>query len=108
MDGKSSQERTSSRSSSTTPSPMRRATVRAFAKINLDLRVLGKRPDGFHELRTVFQTISLADTIELAFTPSRRTKVTLDDPVAIPDNLVVRAAHAALDSMQITGRVELR
>ena len=39
----------------------RRARVRALAKINLDLRVLGKRPDGYHELRTVFQTISLAD-----------------------------------------------
>ena len=43
-------------------SATRRARVRALAKINLDLRVLGKRPDGYHELRTIFQTISLADT----------------------------------------------
>jgi 4-diphosphocytidyl-2-C-methyl-D-erythritol kinase len=43
---------------------MRPITVRAFAKINLDLRVLGTRPDGFHELRTVFQSISLHDTVE--------------------------------------------
>ena len=72
----------------------RRARVRALAKINLDLRVLGKRPDGYHELRTVFQTISLADTIEIAFTPARRTAIELDDRSGIPDNLVVRAAQA--------------
>ncbi|HEV8396952.1 MAG TPA: 4-(cytidine 5'-diphospho)-2-C-methyl-D-erythritol kinase [Vicinamibacterales bacterium] len=37
--------------------------TRAHAKINLDLRVLGTRPDGFHELRTVFQALALHDTV---------------------------------------------
>jgi 4-diphosphocytidyl-2-C-methyl-D-erythritol kinase len=86
----------------------RSARVRAFAKINLDLRVLGKRPDGFHELRTIFQTISLADTIEIAFTPARRTAIELEDTLAIPDNLIVRAARVALDAMRATGEVRMR
>ncbi len=41
----------------------RAIAVRAHAKVNLDLRVLGVRPDGYHELRTVFQTIELHDTL---------------------------------------------
>jgi len=89
-------------------SPTRRARVRALAKINLDLRVLGKRPDGFHELRTVFQTISLADTLEIAYTPGRKTAITLADDLRIADNLVVRAARLVMDAMRATGRIEMR
>jgi 4-diphosphocytidyl-2-C-methyl-D-erythritol kinase len=86
----------------------RRARLRALAKINLDLRVLAKRPDGFHELRTIFQTISLADTIDLAFTPGRQTAIEVEDSVGIPDNLAARAARMALEAMKATGRVEMR
>ena len=86
----------------------RRARVRALAKINLDLRVLGKRADGFHELRTIFQTISLADTIEIAFTPGRRSSVTLQDELQIADNLVERAARMAMEAMRATGVVVMR
>ncbi len=39
--------------------------ARAYAKINIGLRVMGTRPDGFHELRTVFQTLELHDTLTL-------------------------------------------
>jgi len=86
----------------------RRARVRALAKINLDLRVLAKRTDGFHELRTIFQTISLADTLDLAFTPGRKTAIELEDALGIPDNLVVRAARLVMEAMRATGRVEIR
>jgi 4-diphosphocytidyl-2-C-methyl-D-erythritol kinase len=86
----------------------RRARVRAAAKINLDLRVLGKRPDGFHELRTIFQTVSLADIVDIAFAPGRRTEVVLEDDAGIPDNLMARAGRLALQAMRITGRVEMR
>jgi 4-diphosphocytidyl-2-C-methyl-D-erythritol kinase len=88
--------------------PTRRARVRALAKINLDLRVLGKRADGYHELRTIFQTISLADSLEIAFSPGLSTAVELDDPLAIADNLVVRAARLALHAMGASGCVQMR
>ncbi|MFM2124704.1 MAG: hypothetical protein RL328_1155, partial [Acidobacteriota bacterium] len=77
---------------------VRRAKVRSLAKINLDLRVLHKREDGFHELRSIFQTISLADTIEIDYEPARKTELILDDALAIPNNLVTRAAAAALEA----------
>jgi 4-diphosphocytidyl-2-C-methyl-D-erythritol kinase len=89
-------------------SGLRRARVRALAKLNLDLRVLGKRPDGYHELRTIFQTVSLADTLEIAFAPGRKTVIELQDSLAIPDNLVTRAARMVLEAMRIGGRVEMR
>ena len=88
--------------------PSRRATIQSLAKVNLDLRVLNRRPDGFHELRTVFQTISLADTIDIEYQPARRTEISIDDPLAIPGNLVVRAAQAVLDSIKIHARVHFR
>src|SRR6516164_11073714 len=44
---------------------MAEVRVPAFAKINLRLEILGKRPDGFHELRTIFQTVSLKDELRL-------------------------------------------
>jgi 4-diphosphocytidyl-2-C-methyl-D-erythritol kinase len=86
----------------------RRATVRSLAKINLDLRVLEKTPDGYHELRTVFQTISLADSIDIEFEPAKRRKITIEDDAGIPDNLIVRAANAILDQMKIPARVHFR
>jgi 4-diphosphocytidyl-2-C-methyl-D-erythritol kinase len=86
----------------------RRVRVRALAKINLDLRVLGKRSDGYHELRTIFQTISLSDTLEIEYTPGRKSAIELNDPLQIPDNLVTKAARLAMEAMGATGRVEMR
>jgi 4-diphosphocytidyl-2-C-methyl-D-erythritol kinase len=86
----------------------RRARIRALAKINLDLRVLNKRPDGYHELRTVFQTISLSDRMDIAFTPRRATEIALQSDVDIPDNLVVKAARICLDELRLSGRLEVR
>ena len=75
----------------------RRARVRAFAKLNLSLKVLGKRPDGFHELRTVFQTINLADTLELEFTPAARTSVELACSIDIPNSCSCAASPCSIN-----------
>jgi 4-diphosphocytidyl-2-C-methyl-D-erythritol kinase len=87
---------------------MQRLRLKSLAKVNLDLRVLHKRADGYHELRTVFHTISLADTIEIQFEKSRRTTLSLDDPLTIPNNLVLRAAAAALDALKVHARLHFR
>jgi 4-diphosphocytidyl-2-C-methyl-D-erythritol kinase len=67
---------------------------RSYAKINWALRITGRRADGFHDLETVFQTISLHD--ELTFLLSDSLSLTCDDPSIPVDetNLVMRAARA--------------
>src|SRR5579863_4781754 len=87
---------------------LRQATLRSIAKINLDLRVLHRNADGFHELRTVFHTVSLADTIGIEYETSRRTLIQLDDPAGIPDNLIQRAAETTLEAMGHTARLRFR
>jgi 4-diphosphocytidyl-2-C-methyl-D-erythritol kinase len=82
------------------------ATVPAFAKLNLDLRVLFKRPDSYHELRSIFQTISLADEIRIRFRASRRTAIQMAGNVDIPDNLIVRAARLCLEEMSVSAAVD--
>ncbi len=73
---------------------MQSFSLSSFAKINLVLKVLGKRDDGFHELETFFQTVSLAD--EITFSPSEKREILLtSDAPHIPTdetNLIVRAA----------------
>src|SRR5438045_2675433 len=68
--------------------------LRSFAKINWALRITGRRADGFHELETVFQTISLHD--DLTFRESERLILRCDDATIPTDdsNLILRAARA--------------
>ncbi len=87
---------------------MKSVKLRSLAKINLDLRILNKRSDGFHELRTVFQTISLSDTIEIEYEKARRTELTIEGSIDIPDNLILRAAQTYLDAAKLHARVHFR
>jgi 4-diphosphocytidyl-2-C-methyl-D-erythritol kinase len=74
----------------------------APAKLNLFLRVVGRRPDGFHELETVFQAIDLAD--ELTFRPADELCLTggCEDAPTGPENLVLRAAAALREATGCT------
>ncbi len=68
--------------------------IKAQAKINWSLRITGKRGDGYHDLETLFQTISLHDTITIM--ESDRWLITCDEPAVPCDetNLIMRAARA--------------
>ena len=68
--------------------------VRSHAKINWALRILGRRPDGYHDLETLFQTISLHDTLTIR--ESDELRLTCDDPSIPTDesNLILQAVRA--------------
>jgi len=76
----------------------------AFAKINLSLRVFARRADGYHDLETIFQTVSLHDTITLAATDDPEIALTIDNPALPTDthNLVRCAADALRGRFAVT------
>jgi len=71
-------------------------TYRSFAKINLHLEVVGRRPDGYHELRTIFQTVDLHDLLTVEAADALDLVVEGEAPPGA-ENLVHRAARAFLD-----------
>ena len=86
--------------------------IPAFAKINLRLDILGMRADGFHDLRTIFQTISLHD--ELRLRSSRRPEILLTiegneslSAEPVQKNLVYRAVEALQRELRIRAGVEI-
>jgi 4-diphosphocytidyl-2-C-methyl-D-erythritol kinase len=84
--------------------------VLAPAKINLSLKILGRRNDGFHELETLIAPISLYDEIRIdKGRPGKRIEFRCDDP-SVPlgdDNLAVRAAKAFFDTTKIEPAVSI-
>jgi 4-diphosphocytidyl-2-C-methyl-D-erythritol kinase len=75
----------------------------SFAKINWSLRILGRRQDGYHEVRTLLQTVSLHDDLEFAPRDYREIRLSCDDACIPTDenNLIVRAASALREGFQI-------
>ncbi len=84
-------------------------TVRAHAKINLDLYVVGRRDDGYHELSTLMAPVSLYDTLRMRVEKSEKTQVHITcDCQKIPTdetNLAARAAVAYLSAIGENARV---
>src|SRR5215471_125169 len=82
--------------------------VRAPAKINLSLKILGRRSDGFHEIETLIAPISLCDDIKIERTDSAEGfQFDCDDP-SVPtgdDNLIVRAAKSFFATTKLKSSV---
>jgi 4-diphosphocytidyl-2-C-methyl-D-erythritol kinase len=70
----------------------RRILLQAHAKVNLGLLVLNKRPDGYHDIETIFHEIAWHDVIELTFAPGISMECTLPALPADASNLCIRAA----------------
>jgi 4-diphosphocytidyl-2-C-methyl-D-erythritol kinase len=78
--------------------------IRAYAKINLTLRVGAVRADGYHPLETVFQSLALHDTLEITPRPGPFALSCSDPGVPVDDgNLVTRAARALWSALGLTG-----
>ncbi|HEX8853657.1 MAG TPA: 4-(cytidine 5'-diphospho)-2-C-methyl-D-erythritol kinase, partial [Pyrinomonadaceae bacterium] len=87
-----------------------RFQLHAYAKINLSLRVLGRREDGYHEIRTLFQTITLHDTLEFEPLDAPQLEFTCDahDIPTDESNLVLRAALALREHFGVTHGARIR
>jgi len=91
---------------------MREVRIPSFAKINLRLDILGKRADGYHELRTIFQTVSLHDELRLRASKSNEISLTIqgNEELArepVEKNLAYRAVEALRRELKICLGVEI-
>lgn len=85
---------------------MKQIQVPAFAKVNLRLEILARRPDGYHELRTIFQSLTLHDSLHLALTGGHEIELRVQGNPALAaapakENLVYRALAALRDELKL-------
>ena len=87
---------------------MRSLSLRSYAKLNLFLQVINKRPDGYHNLVTLFERIDLFDDLELTLNPTGDIRVFCDHPDVPTDsrNLVFKAAQLLKDDFALQEGVD--
>lgn len=92
------------------PVPRNPLQILAPAKVNLFLEVLGKRPDGYHEIATLMLAIDLADLLEFVPSTDGVLSLTCDEPgLSVgPDNLVLQAAQRLRAKFAITNGATIR
>ena len=88
---------------------MKTKTVPAYAKLNLTLDILGKRPDGYHELRMVMQTVSLCDDVTVTLTDGTGVACRVAGAELPCDerNLAVKAANAFCEALGYHGGIDI-
>ncbi len=77
---------------------MNRVTLSAYAKLNLTLDILRKRPDGYHDVQMVMQSVSLHDDVTVALTDGAEIACRCGDIPGDESNLAVKAARAFFDA----------
>ena len=90
---------------------MAELTIRAHAKINLDLRLGARRPDGFHPIDTLFVRTHVADRLSAAPVPDGSLSLVIEGDEGLsagPDNLVLRAAQALRERAKTNAGARLR
>ncbi|HLZ33898.1 MAG TPA: 4-(cytidine 5'-diphospho)-2-C-methyl-D-erythritol kinase [Nitrospira sp.] len=93
------------------PPPSSLVTVFAPAKVNVILRILDRRPDGYHNLWSIMQTVALEDELQISLAPHRQDILLRCDTEQLAtdrSNLVYRAAAAVLERAQRTIGLEIR
>ncbi|MCX5681815.1 MAG: 4-(cytidine 5'-diphospho)-2-C-methyl-D-erythritol kinase [Candidatus Omnitrophica bacterium] len=89
---------------------MKRIHLCSPAKLNLSLKVLGKRPDGYHNLSTLFEKINLCDDIDLTCTKTGKIRIACNHP-AVPKgerNLAYQAAQMLKEDFGIANGVDIK
>ena len=84
--------------------------LRALAKINLGLDILGKRPDGYHDVRMIMQTIQMYDVLDIRKKEEPGISLSVNVPYVPADerNLVYKAAKLLMDEFRIQEGVAIR